>query len=201
MMRGMPRVSDQHLAARRQQIIDAARACFIRNGFHATTMQDVIREASLSVGAVYRYFKSKEDLIAAMVDEVVGEIADLLHEVTSARPRLSVEETLGQVLKGMEPALGSDGMFRVALQVWSESLYNPVLQDLVTRLYARLRQQFLEYAQGLREEGRLSGATEPESLAVVLLALVQGYALQRVLTGQPDPQTYLSGVGALTRLG
>jgi len=197
----MPRVSDQHLAARRQQIIDAARACFTRNGFHATTMQDVIREASLSVGAVYRYFKSKEDLIAAIVDEVVGEIAERLHEVTSARPRLSVEETMGQVLKVMEPALGPDGIFRVALQVWSESLHNPTLQDLVSQLYARLRQQFLEYARGLQEEGRLTEGTEPESLAVVLLSLAQGYALQRVLTGQPDAQTYLSGVGALTRLG
>ena len=60
-MRAMPRVSDEHLAARRQQILDAARACFLRNGFHATSMQDVIGEAGLSVGAVYRYFKSKNE--------------------------------------------------------------------------------------------------------------------------------------------
>jgi AcrR family transcriptional regulator len=197
----MPRVSDQHLAARRQQIIDAARACFTRNGFHATTMQDVIREAGLSVGAVYRYFKSKEDLIGAIVDEVVAEIAERLKEATTARPLLPVDETIGQVFKVMEPALGPDGTFRVALQVWSESLYNPVLQDLVSRLYAKLRGLFLEYAQGLDDEGRLPEGVEPESLAVVLLSLVQGYALQRVLTGQPDPQTYLAGVRALLRLG
>ena len=62
----MPRVSEAHLAARRQQILDAARVCFTRNGFHATSMQDVIAEAGLSVGAVYRYFRSKEELVAAI---------------------------------------------------------------------------------------------------------------------------------------
>ena len=65
---GVPRVSEAHLAARRQQILDAARTCFLRNGFHQTSMQDVIREAGLSVGAVYRYFPSKNDLITALAE-------------------------------------------------------------------------------------------------------------------------------------
>ena len=68
---GVPRVSEAHLAARRQQILDAARTCFLRNGFHQTSMQDVISEAGLSVGAVYRYFPSKNDLITALAEQVI----------------------------------------------------------------------------------------------------------------------------------
>ena len=49
-MYAMPRVSEDHLLARRQQILDAARVCFLRDGFHNTSMQDVIAEAGLSVG-------------------------------------------------------------------------------------------------------------------------------------------------------
>ncbi|HEY9407971.1 MAG TPA: helix-turn-helix domain-containing protein, partial [Jiangellaceae bacterium] len=52
----MPRVSEAHLAARRDQILQAAWTCFARDGFHATSMQDVFAEAGLSAGAVYRYF-------------------------------------------------------------------------------------------------------------------------------------------------
>jgi AcrR family transcriptional regulator len=55
----MPKVTEAHLEARRQQILDAALACFSRRGFHQSTMQDICQEAELSPGAVYRYFRSK----------------------------------------------------------------------------------------------------------------------------------------------
>ena len=74
-MWGVPRVSADHLTARREQILAAARACFLRNGLHTTSMQDLIREAGLSVGAVYRYFKSKNEIINAIA-ETVAEMRD-----------------------------------------------------------------------------------------------------------------------------
>ncbi|MGH3359366.1 MAG: TetR family transcriptional regulator, partial [Nocardioidaceae bacterium] len=52
--RGMPKVSDAHRAARREQILDAAMSRFAVNGFQATGMADVIATAGLSAGAVYR---------------------------------------------------------------------------------------------------------------------------------------------------
>ena len=56
----MPKVSDAHVEARRQQILEAASACFARQGFHQTSVQDICKEAGLSAGAVYRYFPGKE---------------------------------------------------------------------------------------------------------------------------------------------
>jgi AcrR family transcriptional regulator len=49
--RAIPRVNQKHLEARREQILEAAIECFAHNGFHRTTMQDIMREAGLSVGA------------------------------------------------------------------------------------------------------------------------------------------------------
>src|SRR3954471_7288814 len=62
----MPKVLPEYLELRRQQIVDAAAACFTRRGFHLTTMQDICDEAGMSPGAVYRYFRSKEEIIEAM---------------------------------------------------------------------------------------------------------------------------------------
>jgi AcrR family transcriptional regulator len=59
----MPKVLPEYLELRRQQILDAAAACFSRRGFHQTTMHDICGEAELSPGAVYRYFSSKEEII------------------------------------------------------------------------------------------------------------------------------------------
>lgn len=187
----MPRVSDQHLADRRRQILDAGRICFTRNGFHATTMHDVIAEAGLSVGAVYRYFKSKEELVAAIAEQVVDEITARVGEVVAQEPPPPLDQILERVVAVMEPQLGPEGTFRVALQLWSEALRNPALGELVTTLYTRLRAQFIAYAQ------RMHPDADPVAVASVMVSIVQGFALQRVLTGQPDISVYLAGIRAI----
>jgi AcrR family transcriptional regulator len=60
-----PKVTEAHVEARREQILEAAAACFSRKGFHQTTMQDICEAAQLSPGAVYTYFPSKESIITA----------------------------------------------------------------------------------------------------------------------------------------
>ncbi|MEQ1613599.1 MAG: helix-turn-helix domain-containing protein, partial [Hyphomicrobiaceae bacterium] len=57
----MPKLKPATHNARRANILDAAEQCFARQGFHRTTMQDICKAAEVSSGAVYVYFKSKED--------------------------------------------------------------------------------------------------------------------------------------------
>ena len=65
----MPRVGAAYLEERRAHVLAAAARCFAREGFHRATMQDVVRESGLSPGALYRYFASKEALVAAIAQE------------------------------------------------------------------------------------------------------------------------------------
>ena len=62
-----PKVSEEHMEERRKQILDAAVRGFSRRGLHQTTIEDIRLEAELSRGAVYHYFKTKEDIILATV--------------------------------------------------------------------------------------------------------------------------------------
>lgn len=193
----MPRVSEAHLAARRQQILDAARVCFTRNGFHATSMQDVISEAGMSVGAVYRYFRSKEELVTAIAEQIVGLVAGQLGQIVSVDPPLPLTEALRRTLAAVEPQLGPDGAFRFAMQVWPESFRNPVFAELVARIYGRMRGHFVALARHAVESGELPTGTDVEAAGSALFGLVPGYGLQRILIGEPDPDTYLAGVRAL----
>jgi AcrR family transcriptional regulator len=72
-----PLRTDDHGAVDLEQILNAARRCFVREGFHTTTMADVIAESGLSVGAVYRYFPGKEDLIRAAVQGSIERVAEI----------------------------------------------------------------------------------------------------------------------------
>ena len=65
----MPKVTPAHEQQRRAQILAAAMSCFSRQGYRATAMDDVVRESGLSVGAIYSYFPSKEDLFLALSDD------------------------------------------------------------------------------------------------------------------------------------
>ncbi|MEQ4301109.1 TetR/AcrR family transcriptional regulator [Plantactinospora sp. B6F1] len=193
----MPRVSDEHLAARRRQILDAARRCFLRNGFHATSMQDVISEAGLSVGAVYRYFGSKQELVTSIAESVLDGADQLFETLASAEPPLPLIEALDRALTFVESQTGPDGVLALAIQVWSESLRDPALAEFVARLYGGFRARFVVVARRAQQAGELPADADVEAVGAALFGLIPGFALQRILAGGPDPKTYLDGVRAL----
>jgi AcrR family transcriptional regulator len=192
----MPRVSAAHLTARREQILDAARACFLRKGFHATSMQDVIAEADLSVGAVYRYFKSKNDLIAAIVERYVELVGDTL-AAPGTDPAHRLADGMRAAIDLIEENVGPDGILRLAIQVWAESLRDEAIAAMVRRVYGTMRANFTRVAQRAVDAGELPPGTDVEAVGSALLSLVIGYGLQRMLTGRPDPGSYERGLRAL----
>ncbi|WP_203710001.1 TetR/AcrR family transcriptional regulator [Asanoa siamensis] len=193
----MPRVSEAHLAARRQQILDAARRCFMRDGFHNTSMQDVIAEAGLSVGAVYRYFKSKNDLITAIAESVIGDASTMFEELARHEPPLSPTEAVERAVTFVERETGPDGLLRIALQVWAEAMRDPALAEFVGNAYSRMRGHFVHLATRARDAGQLPADADVEAIGAVLFGMVPGYALQRMLSNGPDAKTYAAGLRTL----
>ena len=193
----MPRVTGDHLAARRQQILAAAGTCFRRNGFHSTSMQDVIAEAGLSVGAVYRYFKSKDDLITSIAEIVLRSADQMFDELDSQEPPLPLIEAMDRVLTFVDSQTGPEGMFPLALQVWAEAQRDPVLAAFVTESYATLRRHFVDLADRAKQAGDLPPEADVDALGAVLFGMLPGYALQRILAAGPDKDTYLKGVKTL----
>lgn len=195
MMCGVPRVSEDHLTARREQILAAARACFLRNGLHTTSMQDLIREADLSVGAVYRYFKSKTEIINAIAENVAGGLNVRLHEI--AAQELPLAEAIDLVLDAVDEQVGPDGNFPLALQIWAEAMIDPAIRDIVRARYGAMRSAFALFAVTAVRRGELPPDTDTDAVAATLFGLMPGYALQRLMIGTPDHATYLAGIRAL----
>jgi len=193
----VPRVSEDHLTARREQILEAARVCFLRNGLHNTSMQDLIREADMSVGAVYRYFKSKNDIISAIAESVAGTLIAYLDELARREPRLPIEEVISLVLDVVDFQVGPDGNFPIALQVWAEATRDPVIGDIVKRRYDGMRSAFTVVARRAVEAGELPPDADVEAVGAALFGMIPGFALQRLLVGRPDKETYLRGVRTL----
>jgi TetR/AcrR family transcriptional regulator, transcriptional repressor of aconitase len=178
----MPKVSEEHLAARRRQILDAALICFSRQGFHGTPMHAIFEEAGLSPGAVYRYFKGKEEIVQAIAEETLGSFAAALEDGAK-----SPVEMLGRLLEAIESVELRDQRMRLALQVWGEAVINPRVGDFVRRVF-----------DGIRE--RLAAeliAPDPEAAARVLLAVAQGHSIQRNLYENFDAEGFRAAAMAM----
>ncbi|HEY1750409.1 MAG TPA: TetR/AcrR family transcriptional regulator [Caulobacteraceae bacterium] len=74
-----PGKREQTKLANRQAILDAAREVFRELGFEAATVRDIIRRTGLSVGAFYNYYRSKEEVFAALADDGARRFRPLLH--------------------------------------------------------------------------------------------------------------------------
>ncbi|MEU9774773.1 MULTISPECIES: helix-turn-helix domain-containing protein [Streptomyces] len=197
----MARVSQAHLDARRRQIIEAASRCFARNGFHATSMQDVLREAELSAGAVYRYFPSKDALVAAIAERAFAAIRAAYEDAASATPPPMPDELLGRVLGRVlvDTVPGADaGTFaRLVVQVWTETLRNDLLGDTLREGYGAMRRVWADLVRAYREAGMLDSDVDPDDMARTLIAAAQGFIAQQALFGDVRVEGLQAGLRGL----
>ncbi len=187
-----------HRAARRDQILQAAWKCFARKGFHATSMADVISEAGLSAGAVYLYFRSKEEIIVGVTTEVFGGIEERLMSFVGQDPPPSpaaiidflVEQPV--IARAQAPA----DLFPLLMSVWSEAPLNPLVNEVAGKVLAELRTVLGHAMQRWVDAGH-SLAIAPEALAPVMMSLVQGMVMQLAIDGQPPFDDYRAAVRTL----
>ncbi len=170
----MPRVSSQYRDERRAQILAAARRCFVREGFHQTSMQDLLAEAGMSAGAVYRYFDSKDAMIVAIAEENLEQVVSIVRDSVARGD--GVGAALASTLEYVGARHAEEGFGAIALLVWSEALRNPQLAD-------RLSESFVAAVDALAEVTRPDAEPTPEDLANTLLCMLPGYLLQLTIRG------------------
>ncbi|TDU91770.1 TetR family transcriptional regulator [Kribbella voronezhensis] len=197
----MPKVTVEHRAARYDQIVAAARRCAIEQGFHKTTMADVIRESGLSAGAVYGYFKSKDELVAAIADQALSTVDKLFENILASdqplTPVAALEATLEHVVQIAEQPGGD--VTRVALQAWAEAMHNDAIAGIAREKYALLRRKFVAVAERGQADGTIRADADPDYIGQVLFALVPGFLLQRLLLGDVSPRSFSIGLSALLK--
>ncbi|WP_326764257.1 TetR/AcrR family transcriptional regulator [Streptomyces sp. NBC_01591] len=197
----MARVSQEHLDARRRQIIDGAARCFARDGFHGTSMQGVLKEVGLSAGAVYRYFSGKEELIEAIADEAFTSIRRAFREAADTTPPPAPDVLLGRVLRGLfsGEVCGLDGRQFASLivQVWSETMRNESLAATFDDGYGAMRVVWTDVVEGYRKAGVMRADVPADHVARTMMAVAQGFFAQMALFGDAEPEVLENGLRGL----
>ncbi len=195
----MPKISDQQRQARRDQILAATWRCFSRKGIHATSMEEIIREANLSAGAVYLYYKSKDELIFAAISTYMAELGGLLMPILMREralpPVAFVYEVTSAIAKHTKRA--DVDLNVIILMCWSEAQTNKDVKALVTGFQVKYREAFVNIVRQWQKRKDLRSAGNPEDLAKALLAFFLGFIAQSAILGELAPETVARGMEGL----
>ena len=176
----MPKISPAHEQQRRAHILDAAQACFARQGYRATSMDDVVRESGLSVGAIYTYFASKEDLFLALCEQRAEHTLAYMNELfrqpgpMTEKCRAAVDYFFSMLSDDLVP------LARMQVEFLSETSKSERLKQRQQRRYDSIR-QFLQWLLSeAQKRGDVRSDADVEGSAELMMALHEGIVLLSV---------------------
>jgi AcrR family transcriptional regulator len=180
----MPRISAEREDATRHSILRAARKAFVARGFHDATTHDVAREAGLSVGSIYTYFRSKDDLIhesvlAANQEETEAIIRDVQSTGT-------LREKLARAIDGWYAyTLDAPGVPAFLAEAWAASTRKPLIRDLIARRHERTATVASMIIQEGVASGELAADLDVGAAARAIAAMLDGIVLETIGSGAP----------------
>jgi len=182
----MVKFTDAQKEARRREILAAAQRCFSRNGFHTTTTADIVREAGVSQGTFYLYFKTKDDVIAALADDESQSDA-MINAMAAAESDPVAGLTVlfnrhGQTLANPQHA----DEHRVTIQGWAEALRDDAIRKRVIANTLRVEREIARLIARGQKSGRFRADAEPHGVARALVALFRGLTLHSTWEGAFD---------------
>lgn len=168
---------------RRNRILDAAERCFARTGFHKATMQDVAAECGMSPGNLYRYFASKDDVVAGMAER---DRERFMHDVerlkTAPDPRATFEALARQHLveEPREKAL-------LMMELWAEGARNPRIGTICSGMDDIVHGIMSAFVEHWRQVDGVAGAPMAATdVATLMILLGDGIYRQRAASAGFD---------------
>ncbi len=183
----MRRANAQLQSDRRAEILAAAQRCFVRAGFHGASMQDICAEAGMSPGNLYRYFPSKEALIAGIAERDRAEVGQHFARADLSLGLFNVLEEMARHYFTKWP------MERVLLctEVMSESRRNPELARISAAFDADVRKRIGDMLRQAAERGDIPGDLDLDRVITMLMLIADGLWWRRALEPDFDPATMI----------
>jgi TetR/AcrR family transcriptional repressor of uid operon len=186
-----PRPLDDDGAPDRQaRILDAAERCFVRSGFHRTTMQDVAAEAAMSPGNLYRYFPSKDAMMAGLAERDRADVAEDFSKLAASENFLEVFAGIGRKHFQHEPRAKAI----LCLEIWAEATRNPAFAEMTKAFDCDVIGRMTGLFREAQEQGFIAATSDPETLALLVSTLANGLSVRRAVAPDFDPEREIATV-------
>ncbi|MBM7454794.1 AcrR family transcriptional regulator [Oceanisphaera litoralis] len=176
----------------RTRILDAARRCFIRHGFHGASMAELAKEAQMSPGLIYRYFDNKHHVVLAIIAQqlqLVREEIGQLHGEADLLLPVFMDAFGGHPChtNGMSPSL--------FLEISAEASRDPTVATAVRDSDLALHQEFSKWLTRPREQGGLALPTERAGQVMLIIqCLWEGLLVRQIRDPELDAAQLKAGL-------
>jgi TetR/AcrR family transcriptional repressor of uid operon len=180
---------------RQGRILDAAERCFVRAGFHRTTMQDVAAEAGMSPGNLYRYFPSKDAIATGIAERDRARLAQdfsVLAEADDFRATF-----MGLVRKHFEEEPRERAV--LCLEIWAEATRNPHFAAMTAAFDADVAERLTAVFQRAKANGDVAEGVDPRAAALLLSILADGLFVRRAVAPSFDAKREVGYLLDVTR--
>lgn len=179
---------------KRRQILAAARTVFARDGFHLASMHDICQLADMSPGSVYRYFRGKADIIAAMVDDSRDGVSASFAELAESADVVTglsglVDRLLADLTDPTERSLYFEST--------AEAFRNPRVAEAVRGQDAEAIALLTAALRRGQAAGQIDATLDPTFVAHILSAVVDGLTWRKFLDPDVHTPAYASTVRTL----
>jgi TetR/AcrR family transcriptional repressor of uid operon len=193
----VPRLPEEDgTPARRARILDAAERCFVRAGFHRTTMQDVAAEAGMSPGNLYRYFPSKDAMMAGLAERDRAQVAEDFSHLVVGDGFMQQFAALGRKHFEDEPREKAI----LCLEIWAEATRNPAFAEMTKAFDCDVIGRLTALFREAQERGVIGSTAAPETLALLISILANGMFVRRAVATDFDAErevaTVMNVIGA-----
>lgn len=181
----MRRANTQLQMDRRGEILDAAERCFARNGFHGASMQEICGEASMSPGSLYRYFPSKEALIAGIAERDRADVAEKFRAITEA------PDFFEALALSARHYIIDESTEEICLraEIKAESIRNPEIAKIYASIEQAVKTGLASVLQNGVDRGLIPVSLNLEIAVTMLMALVDGLYWRRAVDPEFDAES------------
>lgn len=178
----LAKLADDELHKGREKILLAARACFSKQGFAGTSINDIQNASGFSRGNLYHYFKTKEEIVQIIITQNLGKFCDrvelILNELDDRNPSLA--EVIYELASLAEEITKGPGK-GMAFHVWSLAMIEPDVRIIMTACFERIRSALEKKIIALMKKGKIRECIDTEQLSVTLFGLViPAFTLQSI---------------------
>jgi len=177
----MPRVVPEYREEAKARILKAAEQVFAKKGYHQATMDDIAKTIGVSRGAVYQYFRNKEELFEERCKTHARDLEKTLHSTFTGGDLLRVAELFFNELE--QRTAGRTEL----LEALAEAPRNKAIKKVLQESYSRNQDIIVRFLEKLEEERTLRRNLDTTLIARLLMAMADGI-LMSMLRGLDESE-------------